>query len=165
MGQLRFHRLGVCGSERHNTATTLSQGVIVRYCFLVCIATLFVQVRFRTIIVDQNNHVLFVRSDRRVCVGHTRPDRSDLVWSRCFRQSKVSVPWKAPQLAEITDPNLLWGCVQSTFAEALQQHFPRFRRCNQDDLGGNRRRVEQLAYETLEQGLSVCIDRTNFNTA
>ena len=62
----------------------------------------------------------------------------------------------------VTSP--LRRCVQSTFAEALQQHFPHFRRCNQDDLG-DRRRVEQLAYETLEQGLSVCIDRTNFNAA
>ncbi|KAF8972654.1 P-loop containing nucleoside triphosphate hydrolase protein, partial [Flammula alnicola] len=53
---------------------------------------------------------------------------------------------------------------KSTFAEALQYHYPQFRRCNQDDLG-DRRRVEQLAYETLNQGLSVCIDRTNFNAA
>ncbi|KJA15243.1 hypothetical protein HYPSUDRAFT_149384 [Hypholoma sublateritium FD-334 SS-4] len=51
---------------------------------------------------------------------------------------------------------------KSTFAEALEQHFPRFRRCNQDDLG-DRRRVEQLTYDTLEQGLSVCIDRANFD--
>ncbi|KAI6125405.1 hypothetical protein EDD16DRAFT_457379 [Pisolithus croceorrhizus] len=32
---------------------------------------------------------------------------------------------------------------KSTFAEALERHFPRFRRCNQDDLG-NRRLVEEL---------------------
>ncbi|KAF8899607.1 AAA domain-containing protein [Gymnopilus junonius] len=51
---------------------------------------------------------------------------------------------------------------KSTFAEALQQHYPQFCRCNQDDLG-DRRRVEQLAIETLNQGLSVCVDRTNFN--
>ncbi|KAF9526138.1 AAA domain-containing protein, partial [Crepidotus variabilis] len=53
---------------------------------------------------------------------------------------------------------------KSTFAEALQQHFPLFRRCNQDDLG-DRRRVEQLARDTLAQGQSACIDRTNFNAA
>ncbi|KAF9245272.1 AAA domain-containing protein [Melanogaster broomeanus] len=51
---------------------------------------------------------------------------------------------------------------KSTFAEALENHFPRFRRCNQDDLG-NRQLVEDLAYETLREGLSPCIDRTNFN--
>jgi len=51
---------------------------------------------------------------------------------------------------------------KSTFAEALQEHLPQFRRCNQDDLG-NRREVERLARQSLQQGLSVCIDRTNFN--
>ncbi|KAF9054581.1 AAA domain-containing protein, partial [Panaeolus papilionaceus] len=51
---------------------------------------------------------------------------------------------------------------KSSFAEALQEFCPEFRRCNQDDLG-DRRRVEQLARESLNQGLSVCIDRTNFN--
>ncbi|KAI6120791.1 AAA domain-containing protein, partial [Pisolithus croceorrhizus] len=51
---------------------------------------------------------------------------------------------------------------KSTFAEALERHFPRFRRCNQDDLG-NRRLVEDLARQTLREGLSPCIDRTNFN--
>ncbi|PPQ79700.1 hypothetical protein CVT25_003274 [Psilocybe cyanescens] len=53
---------------------------------------------------------------------------------------------------------------KSTFAEALQEHYPEFRRCNQDDLG-DRRAVEQLARQTLNQGFSVCIDRTNFNAA
>ncbi|KIJ62052.1 hypothetical protein HYDPIDRAFT_95380 [Hydnomerulius pinastri MD-312] len=51
---------------------------------------------------------------------------------------------------------------KSTFAEALETHFPRFRRCNQDNLG-DRRSVEDLAYRTLREGLSPCIDRTNFN--
>lgn len=51
---------------------------------------------------------------------------------------------------------------KSTFAEALERHFPRFRRCNQDDLG-NRQLVEELAHQTLQEGLSPCIDRTNFN--
>lgn len=37
-----------------------------------------------------------------------------------------------------------------------------FRRCNQDDLG-DRRSVETLARQTLELGLSACIDRTNFD--
>jgi hypothetical protein len=53
---------------------------------------------------------------------------------------------------------------KSAFAEHLQHFFPHFRRCNQDDLGA-RRTVEQLAQESLNQGLSVCIDRTNFNLA
>ncbi|KAK0188881.1 hypothetical protein F5146DRAFT_1140449 [Armillaria mellea] len=58
----------------------------------------------------------------------------------------------------------LIGSGKSTFARALQDHFPNFRRCSQDDLG-NRREVEQLARESLRQGLSVCVDRTNFNEA
>ncbi|TFK74915.1 P-loop containing nucleoside triphosphate hydrolase protein [Pluteus cervinus] len=51
---------------------------------------------------------------------------------------------------------------KSTFAHALQRHFPRFQRCNQDDLG-DRRQVEHLARKNLSEGNSVCIDRTNFN--
>ncbi|GBE89128.1 P-loop containing nucleoside triphosphate hydrolase protein [Sparassis latifolia] len=58
----------------------------------------------------------------------------------------------------------LIGSGKSTFAEALQEHVPNFRRCNQDDLG-DRRRVESLARLSLSQGLSVCIDRTNFDEA
>jgi len=53
---------------------------------------------------------------------------------------------------------------QSTFAQALEEHYPQFRRCNQDDLG-DRRSVEQLARRSLSEGKSVCIDRTNFNAA
>ncbi|PFH51042.1 hypothetical protein AMATHDRAFT_127702, partial [Amanita thiersii Skay4041] len=51
---------------------------------------------------------------------------------------------------------------KSTFALQLQQHYSQFLRCNQDDLG-NRHRVEQHAREALLNGMSVCIDRTNFN--
>ncbi|KAH8116406.1 AAA domain-containing protein [Phellopilus nigrolimitatus] len=51
---------------------------------------------------------------------------------------------------------------KSTFAEALEAHVPQFRRCNQDDLG-DRSAVERLARKSLRQGLSVCIDRTNFD--
>ena len=51
---------------------------------------------------------------------------------------------------------------QSTFAQALEHHFPEYRRCNQDDLG-NRRLVENLARQSLRKGMSVCVDRTNFN--
>ncbi|KAF9258900.1 P-loop containing nucleoside triphosphate hydrolase protein [Marasmius fiardii PR-910] len=58
----------------------------------------------------------------------------------------------------------LVGSGKSTFAEALARHFPNFRRCNQDDLG-DRRAVEELARQSLSQGLSVCIDRTNFNAS
>ncbi|TFK25592.1 hypothetical protein FA15DRAFT_339543 [Coprinopsis marcescibilis] len=53
---------------------------------------------------------------------------------------------------------------KSTFAESLQAHFPHFRRCNQDDLG-DRRSVEKLVRQSLSQGLSVCVDRTNFNVS
>ncbi|KZT70411.1 P-loop containing nucleoside triphosphate hydrolase protein, partial [Daedalea quercina L-15889] len=56
----------------------------------------------------------------------------------------------------------LIGSGKSTLAQALEQHVPRFRRCNQDDLG-SRQRVEALARQCLEEGLSVCIDRTNFD--
>ncbi|KIM82949.1 hypothetical protein PILCRDRAFT_55017, partial [Piloderma croceum F 1598] len=59
----------------------------------------------------------------------------------------------------------LVGSGKSTFAQALEKHLPdQFRRCNQDDLG-DRSRVEILARRTLREGLSVCIDRTNFNAA
>ncbi|EPS96882.1 hypothetical protein FOMPIDRAFT_1025210 [Fomitopsis schrenkii] len=56
----------------------------------------------------------------------------------------------------------LIGSGKSTFAHALEQHVPRFRRCNQDDLG-SRQRVEASARACLREGLSVCIDRTNFD--
>jgi len=57
----------------------------------------------------------------------------------------------------------LIGSGKSTFAQALEHNLPTsFRRCNQDDLG-NRRSVEALARQTLKSGLSVCIDRTNFD--
>lgn len=52
--------------------------------------------------------------------------------------------------------------MQSTFATALEEHVPHFRRCNQDELG-SRQSVERLARQTLGRGLSVCIDRTNFD--
>lgn len=52
--------------------------------------------------------------------------------------------------------------LQSTFATALQAHFPEFVRCNQDELG-DRRAVEDLARATLRNGGSVCIDRTNID--
>ncbi|KZP01812.1 P-loop containing nucleoside triphosphate hydrolase protein [Calocera viscosa TUFC12733] len=54
----------------------------------------------------------------------------------------------------------LIGSGKSTFAKQLQQHFPDFIRCNQDELG-SRQAVEQLAISSLQKGLSVCIDRTN----
>ncbi|KAF4594181.1 hypothetical protein EYR40_008984 [Pleurotus pulmonarius] len=56
----------------------------------------------------------------------------------------------------------LIGSGKSTFAQALQQCYPHFHRCNQDELG-DRRQVESLARSCLQQGLNVCIDRTNFN--
>jgi len=56
----------------------------------------------------------------------------------------------------------LIGSGKSTFAKALQQNFPDFIRCNQDDLG-TRQAVEQLVISSLQDGLSVCIDRTNID--
>ncbi|KAJ7132105.1 P-loop containing nucleoside triphosphate hydrolase protein [Mycena epipterygia] len=56
----------------------------------------------------------------------------------------------------------LIGSGKSTFAQALEENFPEFRRCNQDDLG-DRRQVEHLARASLRNGSSVCIDRTNFD--
>ncbi|KAJ6581219.1 hypothetical protein B0H19DRAFT_1060857 [Mycena capillaripes] len=47
---------------------------------------------------------------------------------------------------------------------ALEDHLPEFRRCNQDDLG-DRRQVENLARQSLREGSSVCIDRTNFDAS
>ncbi|KAG7093784.1 hypothetical protein E1B28_007431 [Marasmius oreades] len=58
----------------------------------------------------------------------------------------------------------LIGSGKSTFAEALARHFANFQRCSQDDLG-DRQAVEELARQSLRQGLSVCIDRTNFNAS
>ncbi|KAF8449067.1 hypothetical protein L210DRAFT_3389039 [Boletus edulis BED1] len=79
---------------------------------------------------------------------------------------------RPPLLATLPDPFQkeqtvlilvgLIGSGKSTFAQALESYFPRFRRCNQDDLG-NRQQVEELAYHTLREGRSPCIDRTNVN--
>ncbi|KZT27756.1 hypothetical protein NEOLEDRAFT_1034330, partial [Neolentinus lepideus HHB14362 ss-1] len=57
----------------------------------------------------------------------------------------------------------LIGSGKSTFAQALEKHLPQYRRCCQDELGGDRRRVEALARQTLREGLNVCVDRTNTN--
>ncbi|KIK61564.1 hypothetical protein GYMLUDRAFT_42564 [Collybiopsis luxurians FD-317 M1] len=57
----------------------------------------------------------------------------------------------------------LIGSGKSTFAAALEHHFSdQWRRCNQDELG-SRTQVEFLARNSLRAGLSVCIDRTNFD--
>ncbi|KAJ1306533.1 hypothetical protein OPQ81_007534 [Rhizoctonia solani] len=56
----------------------------------------------------------------------------------------------------------LVGSGKSTFATALQREFPEFRRCNQDELG-RREDVEREVTVALSQGLSVCVDRTNFD--
>ncbi|KAI0674647.1 AAA domain-containing protein [Trametes maxima] len=56
----------------------------------------------------------------------------------------------------------LIGSGKSTFAQALEQYFPEVRRCSQDELG-DRRSVESLARRSLQDGMSVCIDRTNFD--
>ncbi|KAJ7636057.1 hypothetical protein DFH06DRAFT_1003017 [Mycena polygramma] len=51
-----------------------------------------------------------------------------------------------------------------TWTQALEDHLPEFRRCNQDDLG-DRRQVENLTRQSLWEGSSVCIDRTNFDAS
>ncbi|KAF5369233.1 hypothetical protein D9757_010020 [Collybiopsis confluens] len=57
----------------------------------------------------------------------------------------------------------LVGSGKSTFATALERHFPdKWRRCNQDELG-SRLHVESLARDSLYAGFSVCIDRTNID--
>jgi len=58
----------------------------------------------------------------------------------------------------------LIGSGKSTFALALQKHYPNFVRCNQDDLG-DRRAVESKVRQALSQGKSVCVDRTNFDAS
>ncbi|KAF8223526.1 P-loop containing nucleoside triphosphate hydrolase protein [Tricholoma matsutake] len=73
---------------------------------------------------------------------------------------EIEESWPSNQIVLILCGLVASG--KSTFAEQLQQHFPQFHRCNQDDLG-DRRRVEQLARAILARGKSVCIDRTNFN--
>lgn len=52
--------------------------------------------------------------------------------------------------------------IKSTFSVALEELLPRFRRCNQDDLG-TRVKVEKTVREALAAGQSVCIDRTNID--
>jgi predicted kinase len=69
-------------------------------------------------------------------------------------------PWEGRQIVLVLSG--LIGSGKSTFAVELQRHFPQFIRCNQDDLG-NRLNVENLARNELRRGMSVCIDRTNFN--
>ncbi|KAF8598320.1 P-loop containing nucleoside triphosphate hydrolase protein [Ceratobasidium sp. AG-I] len=56
----------------------------------------------------------------------------------------------------------LIGSGKSTLATALEREHPEFRRCNQDELG-RRGDVEREARLALSRGLSVCIDRTNFD--
>ncbi|KZV68950.1 hypothetical protein PENSPDRAFT_753717 [Peniophora sp. CONT] len=56
----------------------------------------------------------------------------------------------------------LVGAGKSTFADALEREFPLFRRCCQDEMG-DRRAVENAARRTLQEGHSVCIDRTNLD--
>jgi len=72
----------------------------------------------------------------------------------------LSQPWRTGGQKVVLVCVGLIGSGKSTFAKALEAHVPQFRRCNQDDLG-NRRAVENLARESLREGLSICIDRTN----
>lgn len=52
--------------------------------------------------------------------------------------------------------------LQSTLATAFEASGARLVRCNQDDLG-DRRAVENRVRQSLEQGKSVCVDRSNFD--
>ncbi|KAJ9478621.1 tRNA_lig_kinase domain-containing protein [Pseudozyma hubeiensis] len=56
----------------------------------------------------------------------------------------------------------LIGSGKSTFARALCQHYPDWRRCNQDELG-DRHAVLYAARTALLAGHSVVIDRTNID--
>lgn len=56
----------------------------------------------------------------------------------------------------------LIGSGKSTFARALVEHFPTWRRCNQDELG-DRHAVVYAARTALLAGHSVVIDRTNID--
>ncbi|KAH7335568.1 P-loop containing nucleoside triphosphate hydrolase protein [Rhizoctonia solani] len=58
----------------------------------------------------------------------------------------------------------LVGSGKSGFSTALQRELPEFRRCNQDELG-KRQDVEREVNSALSQGLSVCVDRVNFDTS
>ena len=56
----------------------------------------------------------------------------------------------------------LIGSGKSTFARALVEHFPNWRRCNQDELG-DRHAVVYAARTALLAGHNVVIDRTNID--
>lgn len=56
----------------------------------------------------------------------------------------------------------LIGSGKSTFARALCQHYPDWRRCNQDELG-DRHAVVYAARTALLAGHNVVIDRTNID--
>ncbi|SPO25210.1 uncharacterized protein UTRI_02679_B [Ustilago trichophora] len=56
----------------------------------------------------------------------------------------------------------LIGSGKSTFARALVEHFPIWRRCNQDELG-DRHAVVYAARTALLAGHNVVIDRTNID--
>ncbi|THH19449.1 hypothetical protein EW146_g1722 [Bondarzewia mesenterica] len=76
-----------------------------------------------------------------------------------FPLVRVYAPPQRTALGTVTE-HFRWNHHESAFAEALQEHFPDFVRCSQDELG-DRRKVESLARRSLHEGLSVCIDRTN----
>lgn len=84
----------------------------------------------------------------------------------CLRSSSSSsASWGQGRsaLLDVTLRTSIYYLQQSTFAQALERHrSTSFRRCNQDDLG-DRHSVEVLARQTLELGLSACIDRMNFD--
>ncbi|KAK2465654.1 hypothetical protein APHAL10511_002198 [Amanita phalloides] len=71
-------------------------------------------------------------------------------------------PWEKERIVLILCGLIASG--KSTFATQLESHFPQFLRCNQDELG-SRRDVERLARQALSNGMSVCIDRTNFDAS
>ncbi|RDB23824.1 hypothetical protein Hypma_009019 [Hypsizygus marmoreus] len=93
---------------------------------------------------------------------HYHNTMSSAVAGASIASGSDSEPWLRERVVLILCGLVASG--KSTFAEQLQQHYPQFHRCNQDVLG-DRRQVERLARETLAQGHSVCIDRTNFNAA
>jgi len=73
------------------------------------------------------------------------------------------VVWVPPPVRIVVILVGLVGSGKSTFANALQYHYG-FVRCNQDEMGGQRRKVEDKCRRALVQGRNVVIDRTNIDS-
>ncbi|CDU22986.1 uncharacterized protein SPSC_01616 [Sporisorium scitamineum] len=103
------------------------------------------------------------------------PIPSQLATPPIAQAATIAPPAPAPEQAATTANNQgevkeqylvvlsgLIGSGKSTFARALCQHFPDWRRCNQDELG-DRHAVVYAARTALLAGHNVIIDRTNID--